>query len=188
MAAFSNFGKPGPVGVDPTTLQPGTVPLRGAGLTRSHLDFVAPGRNITSTWPVFLGRPKNLNTLDGTSQAAAHVAGLIAMLLDRNNIIGFQDRNFLGGRIALLTFFPTFPPPQRNISSIGFRVTLGQTDYDPPVTREQAMGRLTEFGVEPILDLWHPGYGLCTLPIVCPGCRPLAASAGYFMPNFFTNP
>ena len=114
------------------------------------LQFVAPGRDVESLQPVFMGAGTQCMT--GTSQAAAHIAGLIAMILDPNTLIGFKNRNIV--------------------------------DFVPPVTRDQAIGRLSQYGTETITDWYRPLSGrdgpFCT-------SHSNLAPPTYIMPNFFTN-
>lgn len=72
-----------------------------------HIDLLAPGTNILSTWPTKLRSKKftindNYEYMSGTSQASPYVAGVIAKMInlgiDKNEI---KTRLFLGTRPSI---------------------------------------------------------------------------------------
>lgn len=104
------------------------------------VDVIAPGTSILSTWPTNVS-PRNYNTIQGTSMASPHVAGLAALTLSINPNLGVDEvMNMIKDSGDMVTVTAannvSYTYPRINVLKLA-QAAYASLPVDPPCTGEQ---------------------------------------------------
>ena len=131
-----------------TIISVGSIDQTGAEVTTSTVDRLAPGVDVLAT-----GLNGDIVTISGTSVAAAHVTGILALdaLTDQSVQVAADDRIQLE-RTASLAMLDRAASAETRIIDVFVIIYLSSTPlYDPVVMNEQVFADLTT------ATIWH-GY------------------------------
>lgn len=150
--AAGNYGGGGPVmdypgNFDDNILTVGSITSSGSRSSFSgygpKLDVVAPGSNILSTLPT-----NSVGSMDGTSMAAPHVTGLVALILSVNPCLtGQQVRDIIESTSQKLPSYVFSPTAGRGNGTWNEQLGYGLIDAYAAVQLAQQM-------YSPTLDLY----------------------------------
>lgn len=151
---FSPAGQGGKGGVITVMASTDLDSKSGFSNTGKCADIFAPGSEITSAW---IGGRARTRTISGTSMAAPHVAGVLALLLQKHGgdrALAISELYALAARRRL----SGVPGDTKNwllqVPRTGAPVTLAPTVYEPP----RSLRLCTKFG-RTCFDFQHSLFG-----------------------------